>query len=116
MHSDLSTIMNENDANVSRDFPEGIFPRGVIKCEKTALALRAGVTNTQIDNWFTNARRGTPWTSTASGVHPATFTLLSGGAYSALRTSGFLTILSIRTYSNRKLDFKMRLISRRSEL
>ncbi len=23
LHSDLSTIMNENDANVSRDFPEG---------------------------------------------------------------------------------------------
>ena len=27
LHSDLSTIMNENDANVSRDFPEGSFPR-----------------------------------------------------------------------------------------
>ena len=88
LHSDLSTIMNENDANVSKDFPEGSFPRLLWDEQRKAASLKK-----------TNGMRWHPlvikWCLNLK--------LLSGGAYSALRTSGFLTLPSARTlrdYSN----------------
>ncbi len=80
--------MNENDSNVSRDFPEGTFPRLLWDKQRKAASLK----NTEGMKW-----------------HPLVIKLclnlklLSESAYSALHNSGFLTLPSERTlrdYSN----------------
>ena len=80
--SDLSTIMQENDDIVRKDFPEGSFQWLLWNEQKKAASVKSATGmrwHPLVIKWCLNLK------------------LLSSSAYNALRTSGFLKLPSERT-------------------